>query len=213
MTLSDQDPNPLRVLQEIPGIGPKLADRLHRTLGVDSLEAFATAVRDGRLDEVEGIGPDRAAGIRAALRHMMKSARESRSPKTRPEPDIETILEVDREYRRMATADTLPTIPVSGPTSDGVEVPRPILHAEGGPWVFTAMYTTSARSRALDRTRDWVVIIFADEDGDQGRVTVVTERRGPLASKRVVRGREMECVHYYARNGNESPVVPNPSNG
>jgi putative hydrolase len=145
---------------------------------------------------------------------MMKSARNSRSPKTRPEPGVETILEVDREYRRMATADTLPTIPVSGPTSDGVEVPRPILHAESGPWVFTAMYTTSARSRTLDRTRDWVVVVFADESGDQGRVTVVTERRGPLASKRVVRGREMECVHYYARYGSESPAVPNPpSNG
>ena len=213
MKLRGRDPNLLRVLQEIPGIGRKLVDRLHRTLEVDTLEALTAAVRDGRLDEVEGIGPDRAADIRAALRDMKKSACESRSPETCPEPDVETILEVDREYRRMATAGALPNIPVSGPTSDGVEVPRPILHAESGPWVFTAMYTTSARSRALGRTRDWVVVLFADDDGDQGRVTVVTERRGPLVSKRVVRGREIECVHYYARNGNESPAVPNPFNG
>jgi hypothetical protein len=46
--------------------------------------------------------------------------------------------------------------------------------------------------------QDWVVIYFYDHDHAEGQHTVVTETRGPLAGRRVVRGREAECKAHYA---------------
>jgi hypothetical protein len=50
-------------------------------------------------------------------------------------------------------------------------------------------------------TRDWVVV-FWERDGDEDQCTVVTERRGPLRGRRVVRGREAECERL---QGGEEP--------
>ncbi len=52
--------------------------------------------------------------------------------------------------------------------------------------------------------RDWVVIYYDDGSGERQR-TVVTERQGPLAGRRVVRGREAECCAYYAA---QAPATP-----
>jgi hypothetical protein len=46
--------------------------------------------------------------------------------------------------------------------------------------------------------RDWVVIYFYDGDHVERQRTVVTETRGSLVGRRVVRGREEECREYYA---------------
>lgn len=49
----------------------------------------------------------------------------------------------------------------------------------------------------LERTHDWVVICFKRDHTEQ-QCTVVTARSGPLAGRRVVRGRESECREYHA---------------
>lgn len=67
----------------------------------------------------------------------------------------------------------------------------PILHTERGPWSFTALFSNTARAHQLGTTDDWVVIYF-ERDGREGQCTVVTERPGPRAGRRVVRGREDE---------------------
>ncbi len=54
----------LRVLQALPGIGPDKAARLLEVFG--SVEAVIAASQE-RLEEVEGIGPKTAAGIRDVL--------------------------------------------------------------------------------------------------------------------------------------------------
>ncbi|MDD9731287.1 hypothetical protein PVW46_15365 [Mameliella sp. AT18] len=41
------------------------------------------------------------------------------------------------------------------------------------------------------------MIYFHQDDAPEGRRTVVTERRGPLVGKRVMRGREDDCTAYY----------------
>jgi hypothetical protein len=48
----------------------------------------------------------------------------------------------------------------------------------------------------MGKTRDWVVLYY---DGGRGELqcTVITSLRGPLAGKRIVRGREAECFEYY----------------
>ena len=50
----------------------------------------------------------------------------------------------------------------------------------------------------LGRTRDWVVIYYAGGDHAEAQCTVVTETRGALRGRRVVRGREEECRALYA---------------
>ena len=55
----------------------------------------------------------------------------------------------------------------------------------------------AARAHELGRTRDWVVIYYYDGEHVEAQCTVVTETRGALAGRRVVRGREEECRAHY----------------
>jgi putative hydrolase len=63
--------DPVRLFQTVPGIGPELAQRIHDTLHVDTLEALELAAHDGRLETVPGVGPRRAAALRATLGSML----------------------------------------------------------------------------------------------------------------------------------------------
>ena len=100
--------DPVRVFQTVPGIGPALAQRVHDTLGVDTLEALEIAAHDGRLGAVPGIGARRAAVIRGALQNLLGSTPVSR--RLPGGPAVATLLDVDREYREEATAGALRTI-------------------------------------------------------------------------------------------------------
>ncbi len=182
--------DPEALLRTVPGIGPVLARRIHATLGVESLEALETAAHDGRLAAVEGIGARRAQAIRAAVGERLSRLR-PRRPAERPEPDVATLLDVDAAYRDAAEADRLPKIAPRRFNPSGAAW-LPILHTTRGPWSFTALFSNTARAHELDRVRDWVVIYFRDEGHGEGQRTVVTEHRGALAGRRVVRGREAE---------------------
>jgi len=113
-------------------------------------------------------------------------------------PDVGLLLELDREYREKSAAGVLPKITPRHYNPEH-EASLPVMHARFGPWRFTALYSNTELAHDLHRTRDWVVICFDDEEHDDGQATVVTEWRGALKGKRVVRGREPECaVHYRA---------------
>ncbi len=58
------------------------------------------------------------------------------------------------------------------------------------------LYSNTALAHRLGRSRDWVVIYFTNGDV-AGQRTIVTESRGDLAGRRVVRGREEECRGQY----------------
>jgi DNA polymerase (family 10) len=60
-------PPGVRDLLRIRGVGPRLAARVWRELGVADLAALEAACADGRLAALPGVGPRRAAEIRAAL--------------------------------------------------------------------------------------------------------------------------------------------------
>lgn len=189
--------DPVPLFQTVPGIGPGLARSLHDHLHLESLEALEMAAHDGRLESVPGIGPRRAAAIRAALEGMLRRARPPRRAPAE-EPDVATVLEVDQDYRRQAEAGRLPTI-APRRFNPGAEPWLPVLHTQRGDWHFTALYSNTARAHELGRTRDWVVLYFFREHGEEGQRTVVSETRGPLAGRRVVRGREAECRAHYTR--------------
>jgi putative hydrolase len=188
--------DPVHLFCTVPGIGPKMAEQIHETLHIDTLEALEAAAWDGRLETVPGIGVRRVAAIRNALTALLGSARRRRDAAPAEGPDVGLLLEVDRQYSEQAGADQLPMI---APRRFNPENRAwlPVLHTERGDWHFTAMYSNTARAHELKRTRDWVVVYFYDDHHREGQCTVVTETRGPLTGQRVVRGREMECREYY----------------
>lgn len=188
---------PEKLFQSIPAVGPRLAAAIHDTLHVDSLEALEAAAHDGRLEKVKGVGPRRAAAIRASLGSML--GRVIRRSSTGIEgPGVEILLDVDREYRDLAELGRLPTISPRRFNPDGT-ARLPILHTTREPWHFTALFSNTARAHDLDRTRDWVVVYFYDDQQHEGQHTVVTETHGALIGRRVVRGREKDCFDLYRR--------------
>ena len=188
-----------QLFQSVPGIGPGLAERIHDALHVDTLEALELAAHDGRLEGVDGVGPRRAAAIRGALGAMLQRSRARPALASAPArgPDVAVLLDVDREYRDKAAGGKLPKIAPRRFNPEGRSW-LPVLHAERAGWHFTTLFSNTAQAHRLDKVDDWVVIYFYDHEHTEGQHTVVTETRGPLAGRRVVRGREAECKAHYA---------------
>jgi putative hydrolase len=189
--------DPVQLFQSIPGVGARLAYTIHEHLHVDTLEALEVAAHDGRLETVPGIGPRRAAILRATLATMLRRPRIHRGPPLH-EPSVAMLLDVDREYREKARQGVLTTIAPRRFNPEGTAW-LPILHTQRDSWHFTVMYSNTARAHALGRTHDWVVGYFSrDDDHREGQRTIVTEVHGELAGQRVVRGREGACQAYYS---------------
>jgi len=186
--------DPVHLFATVPGIGRRLAERLHEELGLATLEDLEAAAHSGRLDEVPGFGAKRVAGIIDALQLRLGRARGA-LPATTAAPSVAELLDVDREYRESAMARRLPTI-APRRFNPGRKTWLPILHATRGKRHYTALFSNTARAHRLGRTRDWVVI-YSDGDREEHQATVVTTHAGPLAGQRVVRGREAECAEFY----------------
>jgi len=183
--------DPEALLRTVPGIGPALARRLHDVLGVATLEDLEAAAHDGRLERSGGFGRKRLAGIRDALAARLGRARGGVRRQLGEPPGVAELLDVDREYREAAAQGALPRIAPRRFNPDR-EAWLPVLHTTRGDRHYTALFSNTARAHELGRTHDWVVL-YCDGKGPERRYTVVTEGRGPLAGRRVVRGREEEC--------------------
>jgi hypothetical protein len=142
--------------------------------------------RDGRggLDALPGVGPGIAAIIDDILR--TKAAEKTSRRRTRAsQPPVQLLLDVDRQYRAQK---------VSGKVGAARE-----LRVQRDGWHVRVFYSNSTRAQELARTRDWVIVVAARGDARPCQHTVVTETRGKLAGRRVVRGRESACRNYYSR--------------
>jgi putative hydrolase len=183
------DTDPVHLFATVPGVGRRLAARLHDELDLETLEDLEAAAVDGRLARLGGFGPKRVAGIRAALAERLGRVR---LPASEPQPDVAELLDVDREYREAAAGGRLPRVAPRrfNPTQRAW---LPILHTARGDRHYTALFSNTARAHRLDRTDDWVVI-YLDDGRAGGQWTVVTARGGGLRGQRVVRGRELECA-------------------
>lgn len=194
--------DPITLLRSVPGIGKVLAERAHDELGIDTLEELEVAAHDGRLARVLGLGEKRIAGIKDSLASRLGTIRRSVvSTAAGDQPPVLEILDVDCEYRRKSDQGRLPVI-----------APRrfnplhqkwlPILHTHRGDRHYTAVFSNTPRAHQLNKTFDWVVIYY-DGAGRERQCTVITAMYGPLAGRRIVRGREEECKQHYIR-----PVPP-----
>lgn len=187
--------DPLQLLASVPGIGKILATRLHHDLDIDTLEELEAAAHDGRLMTILGIGEKRRAGIMDSLAARLNRVRLRGAPTAREVPPVEELLDVDREYRDGVNAVTLRTI-APRRFNPRHEAWLPILHTQRGQRHYTALFSNTAHAHQLGRTHDWVVL-YCDGGRDEQQYTVITSQHGPLAGKRIVRGREAEDAHYY----------------
>lgn len=205
--------DPVALLASVPGIGDALAGRLHHDLGIDTLEELETAAHDGRLSEIAGIGPKKLAGIMDSLASRLGRVREriGRSEAEGPagEPSIAEIFGVDREYREKAAAGTLHRIAPRRLNPSG-EAWLPVLHTQRDTRHYTAMFSNTARAHEFGKTRDWVILYYDSGRGER-QCTVITAQREPFRGKRIVRGREAECLTYYQeRAAGDQPVTLSP---
>lgn len=194
----------------VPGIGEKLAHRIHDELGIETLEELELAAHDGRLAGIPGIGERRVRSVREVLasrlsRSVRRASRATPYRRLAPDdqppepPTVSEILEVDETYRRNAAAGRLRRIAPRRFNPSG-EAWLPVLHLDRGERSFQALFSNTALAHRLGRTRDWVVV-YCQRDGHEQQFTIVTESQGPLRGKRVIRGREAECFEFYGRNG------------
>ena len=190
------DADPETLLGTVPGIGRKTAERLHHDLDIETLEDLEAAAHDGRLETLEGLGPKRLAGIRESLAQRLGRVRPPAQPAA-VEPPIAELLDIDVEYRSLADAGALRLVAPRRLNPAG-EAWLPILHTHRGPRHYTVLYSNTPRAHRLGTTRDWVVV-YLDGGPGSGQWTVITAHFGPLADRRVVRGREVECARFYDR--------------
>jgi hypothetical protein len=193
---------PGRLFTTVADVGPKLAERIHEELGIESLTELEAAAWDGRLARVPGMGDKRIRAVRESLAgrfarapKVMHSDRGDKPARLADEPSVAELLDVDEEYRRLSERDRLVRV-APRRFNPGGQAWLPILHAERGDRRYTAMYSNTGRAHELGATHDWVVIAREDK-GAHGQWTVITSRMGRLKGKRVVRGREDECAEWY----------------
>lgn len=186
--------DPEELLQTVPGIGAATAARIHEQLGIHTLEELELAAHDNRLERL-GLGAKRLAGIRDALAGRLGRVRPRAMIQNGSLPDVAEILEVDRQYRHEAAADTLPKI-APRRFNPSREAWLPVLHTQRGKRHYTALFSNTARAHELGRTQDWVVLYF-DGRRFERQCTVITSERGALRGLRIVRGREEECLRHY----------------
>jgi hypothetical protein len=110
-------------------------------------------------------------------------------------PGVELVLELDAEYRQGAAAGTLKRITPRKLNPEGKDW-LPIMSVNRDGWRFTLLFSNTQRAHELGKTNDWVVVYYDDGRCEQ-KCTVVTEIKGELAGKRVIRGREKECAEQY----------------
>ena len=200
--------DPVSLLASVPGIGGRLAERLHDELGLETLADLEAAAHDGRLDTIAGFGEKRLAGIRDSLAHRLGRVRlhpiahacATGTPGVTAadpaeSPPVSELLDVDREYREKVSAGQLRLIAPRRFNPTG-EAWLPILHTGRGTRHYTALYSNTARAHGAGKTRDWVVLYHDDGSGERLH-TVITAARGSLRGRRVVAGREPECVAFY----------------
>jgi hypothetical protein len=182
--------DPIALLTSVPGIGRVFAERLHDELGLETLADLETAAHDGRLETIAGFGPKRLAGVRDSLAQRLGRVRAP--SRVEAPPSVAELLDVDREYREKAASGQLQRIAPRRFNPIG-EAWLPILHTRRQGRRYTALFSNTARAHRLGKTRDWVVL-YSDNGAGESLHTVITAAFGPLRGRRVVAGREAECL-------------------
>jgi hypothetical protein len=166
-------------LRGTPGIGEKLAGLIEEYARSGKVELLASLQKEVKVEDLEKV-----------KKHAPPAAQA-------PVLTIDFILAMDREYREKAKERKLKLI-APRLLNPQKKAWLPILITERNGWEFTIMFSNTATAHKLGKTSDWVVVYYEKGHGEN-QCTVVTEQRGPMKGKRVIRGREAECREHYAR--------------
>jgi DNA polymerase (family 10) len=172
----------MNVLRTIGGIGDKLAGLIQEYVDLGSVKLLKDLEADARA------GP-------AVPESRAEKSKKAAPEKKRTDLPVDVILGVDEEYRTKAKAGKLKMIAPKKFNPEG-RAWLPLYSVAHGGWRFTVMFSNTARAHELDKTDDWVVVYYERGSGEN-QCTVVTEQKGVLKGKRVVRGREKECQEFY----------------
>lgn len=178
--------DPENLFLTIPGIGPALSKRFADDLKLETLEELESALH-AKETPIEGIGPRRRAAITAVLAERLGRSAARGNLQRAPRPTIDLALQVDAMYREKSAAGELRKIAPKR-FNPGRAQWLPVMHARHDNWHFTALFSNTSLAHKLGKTNDWVVIYYEAEGEREGRCTVITETRGPLKGKRVIRG-------------------------
>lgn len=166
-------------LSGLKGVGEKLAGLIQEYVETGKVEL---------LEELEKEVPA----------EKLKAVKRKKPGHTFAEPieiPVGVILEIDEEYRRQAAAGELKMI-APRLLNPEKEAWLPLMNRAYKGYKFTVMFSNTATAHNLGKTDDWVVVYLQKEKGEN-QCTVVTESRGPLKGKRVIRGKEKECKDHY----------------
>ena len=168
-------------LDGIPGVGERLAGLI------------AEYVTSGKMELLETLRKEVPAEDLAKAQESKKE--HAAAPRNAPQIPVALILEMDAEYREKAAAKKLKMI---APRLLNPEKKAwlPLLATLRKGWKFTIMFSNTATAHKLGKTNDWVVVYYESGKGEN-QCTVVTEQRGAMKGKRVIRGREKECGLFY----------------
>jgi len=171
--------NGLEGLSGLKGVGEKLAGLIVEYVEkgeVELLQTLEKEVPPEKLKEVEAKKPEHTFAKPLEL-------------------PVSAILDVDSEYREKAAAGKLKKI-APRQLNPEKEAWLPIMAVKKDNVKFTVMFSNTATAHKLGKTDDWVVVYYEKGEGEN-QCTVVTESRGALKGKRVIRGREKECTAHY----------------
>ena len=151
-------------LEEIPGVGPRIARVVRELLTHHRLPPLAAL-----------LDPEDPSPVGERTR----------------QPSVEELLDVDQEYRQRAAAGELLLIAPErfNPSGDRW---LPVLHTRRGSRRYTALYSNTERAHRLGRSHDWVVLYAQDSTGEH-QYTVITSTHGTMRGHRIVAGCERQC--------------------
>jgi DNA polymerase (family 10) len=168
-------------LTGLKGVGEKLAGLIREFVEKGSAELLQDLEKE--------VPPEKLKVV-----EKKKSAHSFEKPIELP---VATILEVDELYRKEAAAGRLKRI-APRLLNPEKEAWLPLLAREYKGYRFTVMFSNTPTAHRLGKTGDWVVV-YLEKGKEENQCTVVTESRGTLKGKRVIRGKEKECAAYYGK--------------
>tara|TARA_R110002072_G_scaffold238769_2_gene396315 strand:+ start:214751 stop:215608 length:858 start_codon:yes stop_codon:yes gene_type:complete len=206
------DDSGLEGLEEISGLSKSLALSIEKFLQTGFMPTLELLRGNGLSPRFmrSADSPRRRPVIHARPSVSVQRVRLQRSTTPPPSmhghvgPSIEQLLSIDAEYRAKSANEQLVRIAPRQFNPTG-EKWLPVLHTRRDKWHYTAAFSNTAHAHEEGMTHDWV-IIHLDAAECSGHWTVITSQFGQLKSRRIVRGREAECVAFYQRHPNDVSV-------
>lgn len=135
--LRSEFPDGVRDLMRVPGVGPKLASRVYRELGVQSLAELEVAARDGSLAGLPRLGQKTADNVVRAIERTR--AQDNRSPIGQVLPLVSELIEALGNHDFIHNLTAAGSVRRFQETIGDVDIIATSAHAENAMAIFTTL--------------------------------------------------------------------------